>query len=175
MSSIYSNIFYVYAYLRSDGTPYYIGKGTGDRAWKHFKKDINPPKNKSKIIIMENNLSELGAFALERRYIRWYGRKDNNTGILRNRTDGGEGPYGRKYKMSAEHKRKISASKRGKIPPCTYTRRSYKDSANPKSKKCISPDGIIFGCAKDAALKFNLEIKTIQWRCRENRMGWSYV
>lgn len=102
--------FYIYAYLRDDGSPYYIGKGKGWRAWyKRRQKDfIKPPKDKSKIIIMECNLTEIGALALERRYIRWYGRKDLITGILHNKTDGGEGSNG--LKRTDEHRRKISES-----------------------------------------------------------------
>ena len=97
-------IYYIYAYLREDGTPYYIGKGKEDRAYSsnHY---MSVPKDKSKIVFLETNLSEIGALALERRYISWYGRKDNNTGILRNLTDGGEGASG--AIRSAETKNKI--------------------------------------------------------------------
>ena len=104
--------FYVYAYLRNDGTPYYIGKGQGKRAWARSDRTVFPLKDFSNIIILEENLTDIGSLAIERRMIRWYGRIDNSTGILRNKTDGGDGNSG--WVPSEEVKKNISKGKIGK-------------------------------------------------------------
>jgi len=106
------NRFYVYAYLREDGTPYYIGKGSGKRCYLKSKdRTVNPPKNKNQIIKVVNNIQEDMAFWYEKHLILFWGRNDIGTGILRNLTNGGEGMSG--YIVSNETRRKISESQKG--------------------------------------------------------------
>ena len=124
--------FYVYAYLRKDElTPYYIGKGKNKRAWdKHNQVPV--PTEKHRIFICEANLTELGAYALERRLITWYGIKIDQSGILINLTKGGEGgigapkgrpsptkgkiPWNKGIPCSEDSKRKAAEKNKGRIP-----------------------------------------------------------
>jgi hypothetical protein len=105
--------YYTYAYLREDRTPYYIGKGKGDRVYKKRKNDIKPPKDKSRIIFLKQNLTEEEAFKHEKYMIAVFGRKDLGTGILHNRTDGGEGISG--FTHSQETRKKLSELSKGRI------------------------------------------------------------
>ena len=121
--------YYTYAYLREDRTPYYIGKGKNDRLYKKRKTDIKPPKDKFRIIFLKQNLTEEEAFRHEIYMISVFGRIDLGTGILHNRTDGGEGVSGynhlpetkeilRKMNIgrvhSEETRKKISIGNKGK-------------------------------------------------------------
>jgi hypothetical protein len=75
-------------YLREDSTPYYVGKGKNKR-YKE-KHTVSIP-SLDRIVIVKDSLTDEEAIALEIELIKFYGRKDIKTGILRNLTDGGEG------------------------------------------------------------------------------------
>jgi uncharacterized protein YpmB len=106
------NRFYTYAYLREDKTPYYIGKGQRNRLYKKHQKGISVPRDKSRIIFLKQNLTEEDAFKHEIYMIAVFGRKDLGTGILHNRTDGGDGASG--AIVGEETRRKMSKIHKGK-------------------------------------------------------------
>jgi hypothetical protein len=127
------NRFYTYAYLREDKTPYYIGKGTGDRIYSTNRRN-NPPKDKSRIIFLKQNLTEEEAFRHEIYMIAVFGRKDLETGILRNKTYGGDGISG--YVFSEETKKKLSEAHKGK----THSEESKRKMSEVNKGKTLSEE-----------------------------------
>ena len=89
---------YVYCYLREDGSPYYIGIATSPYRPMQKTHSCRVPEGDQlwRIRVMQSGLTWEEAQRWERFYIFKFGRKDINTGILRNLTDGGEGVSGRK-------------------------------------------------------------------------------
>ena len=110
MSKSIYNKCYVYVWYKNDGTPVYIGKGSGNRAYRTKKWNVQ---------IVASNLCEEDALNFEILLISKLGRKWNNTGILSNIAEGGQSgnPLGRRTKMSNNSKKKISDSLLGKPSP----------------------------------------------------------
>ena len=122
--------YYTYAYLREDKTPYYIGKGKGNRLYKRGSRVFAPPKDKSRIIYLKQNLTEGEAFKHEIYMIAVLGRIDLGTGILHNRTDGGEGISN----PSEETRRKMSETHKGKIVSEESRKRIGEANKNPSEE-----------------------------------------
>ena len=143
---------YVYAYLREDGSPYYIGQG---QVYRITQNTLAPPE-KERRIFLKKNLSQEDAWRYEEYYISLYGR-ERDGGILINRSLGGKRSGLEKHssesnekkrlsmlgknrrKHTEEHRRKHSLTKKrlyrdGRIPP---------PPSQEKPFAFISPSGII--------------------------------
>ena len=106
--------FYVYLHLRkSDGTPFYVGKGRRRRAYVFAGRNKYWNRVKEKhgcaVKILFNNLTEDLAFELEKEIISTL-RKDGYS--LCNLTDGGEGSSG--IIVSEETRKKIGKIHKGR-------------------------------------------------------------
>jgi hypothetical protein len=123
--------FYTYAFLREDRTPYYIGKGSGNRAFKRnlHERKCPPPE---RILILKSNLTEEEAFRHERYMIFLFGREDLGTGILHNFSDGGEGASG--VRRSKETRQKMADAKRGANNPMKRPEVAEKMAAQRRGK-----------------------------------------
>jgi hypothetical protein len=110
-------MIYIYKHIRLDnGEIFYIGIGNKKRITS--QKSRNPfwrnivKKYGFKFEIIEEVESWVEACEREKFWIKYYGRRNTNEGILVNMTDGGEGTFGRKFNI--ESKIKISESNKGK-------------------------------------------------------------
>jgi len=114
--------FYVYQYIREDGSPFYIGKGSKNRINESHSPWIQVPSVKYREII-KDNLTELEAFDLELLLIKKYGRQIDG-GLLENKkisrwvAQAG-------WTHSDEAKEKISKANSGKVRT-TEQKKNYK-------------------------------------------------
>lgn len=186
-------MFYVYLYLREDGSPYYVGKGKGKRAYIQGGRPCKMPSDPSRIKIHTNNLSEDQAFSLEKELIATFKRKCDG-GILHNMSLGGEGSSGRipgpetRKRMSqsqtgksrtAQAKEKYRKANTGKRNPMwgrTYkkTEAQIEKSAKAKHKRCLA-NGIEYESVKSAAKANGIKYNTAKRRCQNNIFGWKYI
>lgn len=108
--------FYVYIHKKPDGTPFYVGKGHGRRAYRfsnrnQWHQNIVDKYGKSNIIIeIINCVNESQAFDLEKIYIKQF--RDIDKHILVNMSNGGEGDSGRI--IAESHRKKLSQAKKGR-------------------------------------------------------------
>jgi len=115
------NKYYVYIYINpKDSQPFYVGKGCGNRAWRHLKETKINTENYKKwcilenlrklelepiILILKDNLSEEDAYKLEKETIIKYGRRDlDKNGILTNVCIDQRPPSAKGRKQSLEQK-----------------------------------------------------------------------
>ena len=122
--------FYVYGLKYPDGTPFYVGKGKGDR-WNEHEREAksnrpaisayNPQKvnvirklwENGEEVIKEKiitNITEEHAFQVEKELITKYGMRSTG-GLLVNLTYGGEGTSGYKFTLK-QHKKLLEIAKR---------------------------------------------------------------
>lgn len=186
-------MFYVYLYLREDGSPYYVGKGKGNRVRVNGGRPCKRPSNPERIKIHTKNLTEDQAFSLEKKLIHRYGRKCDG-GILHNKTFGGEGSSG--WKAPSETRMRMSMAQTGKVRSAkarenyrkANTReknpmwgKSYKKtpeqiakSAKAKWKRC-SVNGVEYKSVKEAAEAHSIKYDTAKRRCQKESFGWKYI
>jgi hypothetical protein len=170
--------YYTYAYLREDKTPYYIGKGKGDRIYSTRRRN-KQPKDKSRIIFLKQNLTEEEAFKHEIYMIAVFGRKDNGTGILRNLTDGGEGSSNqgtpeqrsesaRKGQASRTPEQRSEATRKAREAYFTKSTPEQRSEASRKANSSRTPEQ-----RSEAARKANASLTPEQRRERSRKGGLS--
>jgi hypothetical protein len=124
--------YYVYSITDPETCqPFYIGKGTKDRAWSHLKKETSAKRIKDKINslrkkniepivqILEDNMEEVAAYDLERNLIKKYGRRGfDKGGILLNICEDNRPPKKRFQTLETRSKiaEKLKGKNKGKIP-----------------------------------------------------------
>ena len=130
--------YYTYIYWREDKSPRYVGKGCGDR-YNHPNHNVEVPPDNLITFVVENTTEEW-AFFMEMEMIDKWGRLDDGTGILENRTDGGDNPP----RGTPESYKKASRSLRlyNENNPHLVAERGKKISKTKKAKAHITSEQV---------------------------------
>lgn len=187
--------YYIYLHIKkTDGTPFYIGKGKNNRSKskhgrnKFWHNIVN--KYDYDIIYLEKNLTNDKANIKEIYWINKIGRRDLCKGPLVNLTDGGFGSAG--YKVSDETRLKISESNIGRIswnsgiktgPEKLTTKvkksESKKYGNHPRCKLVLDhSNGIYYLTVKEASVSLGYNYSTLKsWlqNKRKNKSNLKYV
>jgi len=175
--------YYLYRHLKADsGEPFYIGIGkkhnhsnTIESEYKRayskkrsnfWHKIVNKHGVNIEILFESNSKNEIVEKEIE--FIKLYGRRDLNTGILCNMTDGGEFPSNINREKEAIRRNKISeALKKRKRNQATFNKISQ--SKLKPIYKCDLHMNIIeeFNSVSEAALNVGLTISSIS-KCLKN-------
>lgn len=165
--------YYCYFYIRRDGTPYYVGKGCNERINSKNHPGISLPPKERRIKVAQN-LTEEAAIEMEKMYIKKYGRKDLGTGILYNRTDGGDNPP-TMIKNNPNHKKGLkrwwdNATPEQKLDRGEKISKSKKGKGNnlPTSPVIIIELNLKFNSIKECANYINGDSSAIT-RCLNKR------
>ena len=111
---------YVYRHIRLDkNEPFYIGIGS-DKTYKRANSNYGRNKIWNDIVakteyevdILLDNIEWEYACQKEKEFIALYGKKNNNTGILANLTDGGDGVLGLQHSNKSKEKMRLSSTGR---------------------------------------------------------------
>lgn len=186
---------YLYRHIRLDkNEPFYIGIGsdsTYKRANAKYKGDRNKiwydivAKSKYEVEILFDDIQWDYACEKEKEFIALYGRKDNNTGILANMTEGGEGVLGLHTIRTAEsiEKQKITLKNRYKtdaefkkmhlfyLKKGAATKKYLPDSEETRKKKSESHK-ILYASGITNLTFGNNKIKVI---CSETNKIWASI
>ena len=156
--------FYTYAYLSDDGKPYYIGKGSGKRAWARHSCEV---PSEDKIIILKRDLTEEEAYKHEIYMISIHGE------ALVNKARGGGRNCG--WTHSQETKDTIGRKNKGRKP----TPLALENAAIKRRKRItlLSPEGskVVFESSADAAKHIGCNsgsISNVVCRRRKQIAGW---
>ena len=161
---------YVYAHYKATTKElFYIGKGSGKRAWVTFRRSDwwkkIAKKHGVEVKILQDGLQPWAAYEMEKDLIALHGRKDEGRGGLINNCDGGIGGKGAKRSKEDVERQKVLTKSQMQdrqqiILRSEAQKKSWATSVERKEKhklqfykKCVCVEtGQVFDSCADAAL-----------------------